>query len=341
MYLQLLFLISPAFGMPSSALVDVGKGIINQLDSVVGFTEETKAVFNNSDLFEIISESLKEAERNILEMDAELKLLETEELQFEDNYFPAYNEAKRYLRETRQGLRKLAQRTVSEVRDLKILLEGLDKSNDPVLLQASLDKMKDLMIKTLETLNEALEKYNSALETFENLNSSIATQNRKLEKMVDKNSAEYNAWTQKLRGGVYGTIGATTTGCIVADALGALGICSAVSGTISIITTVGIEAEIVKYGATLYKLKMITDRMLESGNNFDQSIKQAITVLTEEIDLINNWANSAEVVSKNIEKYPQEYLTKYISIRTVFINGLNDLNNSAEQFLDQPVDILS
>jgi len=201
--------------------------------------------------------------------------------------------------------------------------------------------MKDLMIKTLETLNEALEKYNSALETFENLNSSIATQNRKLEKMVDKNSAEYNAWTQKLRGGVYGTIGATTTGCIVADALGALGICSAVSGTISIITTVGIEAEIVKYGATLYKLKMITDRMLESGNNFDQSIKQAITVLTEEIDLINNWANSAEVVSKNIEKYPQEYLTKYISIRTVFINGLNDLNNSAEQFLDQPVDILS
>jgi len=140
MYLQLLFLISPAFGMPSSALVDVGKGIINQLDSVVGFTEETKAVFNNSDLFEIISESLKEAERNILEMDAELKLLETEELQFEDNYFPAYNEAKRYLRETRQGLRKLAQRTVSEVRDLKILLEGLDKSNDPVLLQASLDK---------------------------------------------------------------------------------------------------------------------------------------------------------------------------------------------------------
>jgi len=339
-YLQLLLLISPAFGMPSSALVDVGKGIINQVDSLVGFTEETKAVFNNSELFEIISESLKEAEKNILEMDVELKLLETDELQFEDNYFPAYNEAKRYLRETRQGLRKLAQRTVKDVRDLKILLEDLDKSNDPVLLKASLDTMKDLMIETLETLNEALEKFNSALETFENLNSSIATQNRKLEKMVNKNSAEYNAWTEKLRASIYTTIAGTTVGCIVADALGALGICSAVNAAISGTTAAGIEAEIVKYGATLNKLKKITDRMLESGNNFDQSIKQAIDILTGEIDLINNWAESAEVVSKNIEKYPQQYLTKYISIRTVFINGLNDLNKSAEEFLDQPVDIL-
>merc|ERR1712203_1115990 len=201
MFLLLGLLVSPAFGMPSSALIDIGEGIINQVDSVVGFTEETRAVFNNSDLFDTIAESLKIAEKNIQEMDAELKLLEDEELQFEDNYFPAYNEAKRYLRETRQGLRKLAGRTVTEVRDLKILLEDLDQHEDPILLYFSIDKMKDLMIETLERLTEARKKYNSALETFEDLNSSIATQNRKIEKMVNKNSAEYKAWTQKLRGG--------------------------------------------------------------------------------------------------------------------------------------------
>merc|ERR1739849_37458 len=218
MYLLLVLLVSPAFGMPSLALLDIAEGIINQVDSVVGFTVETRNVFNNSDLFERIAESLIEAERNILEMDAELKLLETEELQFEDNYFPAYNEAKRYLRETRQGLRKLAQKTVTEVRDLKILLEDLDKNEDPILLKTSLDKMKDLMIETLKTLKEALEKYNSAVATFEKLNHSIATQNRNLEKMTDKNSAEYKAWTEKVRGGLYGTIAGTTVGCIVADA---------------------------------------------------------------------------------------------------------------------------
>jgi len=339
--LALGLLVSPAFGMPSSALIDIGSQIINQVDSVVGFTEETRAVFNNSDLFDTIAESLKIAEKNIQEMDAELKLLEDEELQFEDNYFPAYNEAKRYLRETRQGLRKLAGRTVTEVRDLKILLEDLDKKEDTVLLKASLDKMKELMIETLETLKEALEKYNSAVETFDNLNSSIATQNSKLEKMTNKNSAEYTAWTEKLRAGVYSTIAGTTVGCIVADALGALGICSAVNAAISGSTAAGIEAEISKYGATLEKLKTITGRMLESGYDFDKNINAAIEILTEEIDLINNWANSAEVVNKNIDKYPQQYLKKYKSIRTVFINGLDDLNNAAVQFLEQPVDILA
>jgi len=339
--LALGLLVSPAFGMPSSALIDIGSQIINQVDSVVGFTEETRAVFNNSDLFDTIAESLKIAEKNIQEMDAELKLLEDEELQFEDNYFPAYNEAKRYLRETRQGLRKLAGRTVTEVRDLKILLEDLDKKEDTVLLKASLDKMKELMIETLETLKEALEKYNSAVETFDNLNSSIATQNSKLEKMTNKNSAEYKAWTEKLRAGVYSTIAGTTVGCIVADALGALGICSAVNAAISGSTAAGIEAEIAKYGATLEKLKTITGRMLESGYDFDKNINAAIEILTEEIDLINNWANSAEVVNKNIDKYPQQYLKKYKSIRTVFINGLDDLNNAAVQFLEQPVDILA
>ena len=340
MYLLLVLLVSPAFGMPSLALLDIGKGIINQVDSVVGFTVETRNVFNNSDLFERIAESLIEAERNILEMDAELQLLETEELHFEDNYFPAYNEAKRYLRETRQGLRKLAGRTVTEVRDLKILLEDLDQHEDPILLYVSIDKMKDLMIETLERLTEARKKYNSALETFEDLNSSIATQNRKIEKMVNKNSAEYKAWTQKLRGGVFGTIAGTTVGCIVADALGALGICSAVNAAISGATAAGVEAEIAKYGATLEKLKAITDRMLESGFNFDQTINEAIDILIEEIDLINKWANRAEVVNKNIDKYPIEYLRKYKSIRTVFINGLDDLKIVAEQFLAQHVDIL-
>jgi len=340
MYLLLILLISPAFGRPSNALIDVGGDIINQLDSIVGFNEETKSVFNNSNLFEKMSASLKEAERNIHEMEVELKTLESDELQFEDNYFPAYNEAKSYLRETRQGLRKLAHRTVTDVRDLKLLLEDLDKNEDTVLLKTAIGKMKDLMIKTLETLTEAKEKYNSAVETFDNLNSAIATHNRKLEKMVNTNSAEYKAWTSKTRGGIYGTITATTVGCIIADILGALGICSAISLPTSVTAIAAIEVGIAEYRAEMEKLVTITGRMLKSGRTVDQDIKQAIDILTEEIDLINIWANSAEVVSNNIDNYPQEYLKKYISIRSVFINGLDDLKNASDTFLAQPVDIL-
>merc|ERR1711988_612658 len=407
MYLHLLLLISPAFGMPSSAVIDVGEGIINQLDALPSFTERSKAIFNDSKLFENVAESLNEAEEAILEIDGELALFESDELQFEDNYFPEYNKAKQYFKESRQNLRKLADRTVKGVRALKVLLKDLDESNDSFLLITSLDEMKDLMIETLEALKEALGKYNSASEAFENLNSSIAKQNGKLEKMVTKGSTEYEEWVTKTRAGSYGTLTGTTIGFIIADIFGCLGICSAVSsssnvttnmtieseidnyedettngrvnseidnyeditsnGTVeseidksksglenfvysaysaihaafSASTTYGIDDEIEKSTAELEKLKMITDRILESGKRFDTTIKDAIGFLTDEIDLIKNWTSSAEVVNRNIEKYPEEYLKKYIAVRTIFVNGLDDLEKSAEDYLAQPVDILA
>jgi len=196
------------------------------------------------------------------------------------------------------------------------------------------------MIDTLETLKEALGKYNSALETFENLNSSIKTQNNKLGKLVDKNSDEYKAWRHKTRAGVYTTIGATTVGLIIADIFGCLGICSGV-GIVVHGTAVGAtEAEIAKYSAQLTHMKSITDRMLESGGKFDKTITEAIAILTDEIELINKWTNSAEKVNRNIDKYPLAYLKKYKSIRTAFVDGLDDLSTAAQDFLAQPVDIL-
>merc|ERR1719411_1571524 len=196
------------------------------------------------------------------------------------------------------------------------------------------------MISTLETLKEALEKYNLALDTFEKLTSTIRTQNRKLEKLTDKNSAEHKELRTKMRAGLWSSVGVTTVGLIFADIFGCLGICSATGVAVSVTAIAGAEGGFAKYTAKLETWKGITDRMVESGFNFDRTLIEAIGVPTDEIDLINNWTNSAEVVNSNIEKYPQQYLKKYKTIRTVFGNGLDDLSNSAQDFLDQPVDIL-
>jgi len=240
------------------------------------------------------------------------------------------------LRETREEFRELAQRTVAEGKVLTVLLEDLDKNKDFLKLKIFIIRMKVFMTKTLGTLHEARGKYNSAVETFENLNSSIATQNRKLEKITNINSAEYKAWTEKLRAGAYSTIAGTTVGCIIADVLGAFGICSAINAGISGSTAVGIETEILKKLTELEEMKAITDRMLESVNNFDRTIHKAIDFLTDAIDLINNWSDSAEVVRKNIDKYPEEFLRKYISIRIYFKYELDDLRTLAEKLLTQP-----
>ena len=49
-----------------------------------------------------------------------------------------------------------------------------------------MNRMKDLMIETLETLKNSKGKYNSALETFVNLKHQIESENQTLKKMLDK-----------------------------------------------------------------------------------------------------------------------------------------------------------
>jgi len=344
MFLLLILLVSPAFGRPSSDELDAE--VTNHLDIFANFHHETGKLFLNSSVIETIVKMLLEAEKNILEMHAKLKKIEKEEIQFVGNYFPKFNEAKSYLRQTRQGLRKLADRTVKDVRDLKILLDGLDESS--VFLNISINRMKDLMIETLETLKEAKEKYNSALETFDNLNFAIKSQNIQLEKLVTESSDEYKAWVRKT-GVAYRTVlgpaGAlTTSACIYFDILGALGICSAINAVAIAVVTPVVENEIAKkvenYRAEFENMKEITDKMLESGNGFDQAIKVAIAILTDEIDLIGVWNQRAKVVSDNVEIYSEEILREFKSVRNIFIGGLDDLKKAAEKFLDQPKDIL-
>merc|ERR1712115_320399 len=127
--------------------------------------------------------------------------------------------------------------------------------------------------------------------------------------------------------------------CVIADALGALGISAINAATIGTAIAVT-EVKIAEYSATLEKMKDITDRMLQSGKDFDKSIKVAIKNLTHEIDIIGQWTEAAENVSLNIQRYPATYLKQYKTIQKTFTNGINDLGNVAKNFLDQPVDIL-
>jgi len=87
-------------------------------------------------------------------------------------YFEAFNEAKFYLKQTRQELRRLVYRTVNNRRNLVLLLDTLPgsvESSQVTLLKALLHTMKDLTIETHEKLEAANEKYNSVHIASQNL----------------------------------------------------------------------------------------------------------------------------------------------------------------------------
>merc|ERR1711879_995930 len=205
-----------------------------------------------------------------------------------------------------------------------------------MLLNFSLDNMKDLMIETRKTLREAKENYNKAVQTFMGLNSSIVSKKDQLEKMLIKDSVDHKAWVEtvsketmeacknKTENGFWGF-------------LKDIGIDNAIERDCPAIA----EAKISEFEAELENLKTITERMLESGDNFDKTIKEAIEILAGEIEQISRRTERVEDVSKNIDKYPEEYLRKFQTLGTNFLNGLDDLKKVSEKFLAQPKDILS
>merc|ERR1712062_897609 len=91
------------------------------------------------------------------------------------------------------------------------------------------------------------------------------------------------------------------------------------------------EAAIERYNAKLRKLKEFIDSMLESGNNFEETIDNAMGILTEKIAKIARSTESANLVSENKETF----LTKFQDISSDLTTELDDLKKSAETFLDR------
>merc|ERR1711992_350272 len=349
MVLLLILLMSTAFGKPSSDQLDVGADIANQLDILTKFSHEAGTLFVNSSLIEEVVKSLLVAEEDLLQMEVGLKTLtyQFSELRMAGNYFTAFNRAKSYVRQTRQGFREFAHRANIELRDLKILIQDVNKNEDSFLLEISLGKMKDLMSKTLKTLKEAEENYTKAVETFEDLNSSITSKKEELDKMLTRDYAWRKTVTlvetevcQNKSKDIHDRVNQ-----FLKDAENFFKPGTKDEDIRQVINTEQlcldrVPEKVSAFEAELKKLKGITEGTLEKTKHFEESIMNAIGILTGEIDHFDFWTEKVKDISQNIENYPKEYLGEFLTIKTAFITGIDDLKQASEKFLAQPKDIL-
>merc|ERR1711953_16663 len=365
MYFQLFLLISPVLGMPNKA-AEVGSEVVNELQSFIDFSKETGDLLDNSQWIKEVFVSLENTEPSVLGLEVELKTMPHSNvtgLGLEGNFFPAYNEAKRYLRETEQKLRQFAYKTVAEVRDLKTLFAAVDETQDQAerqdLFRFPVEKMTGFMRDTLEKLRGANEKYKTAKKTFVDLKNFSTQSKDKVEKMLNTDSDEYKKWVKLVTEAVRNAsdvpeqvrnitaqiedmfeyiqshkndsdeVKKMVKAKIEAEKEPATKI---VIDEIEAKIEVDIEFAIKRYQAKLEKLKEFTDSMLESGESFEKTIDNAMNILRKKITKITMSTDSANVVSENKDS-PQQFLTKYQDIRTDLINGLDNMKNSAETFL--------
>merc|ERR1712241_1562488 len=365
MYFQFFLLISPVLGMPNKA-AEVGSEVVNELQSFIDFSKETGDLLDNSQWIKEVFVSLENTESSVHGLEVELKTMPHSNvtgLGLEGNYFPAYNEAKRYLRETGQKLREFAYKTVAEARDLKTLFAAVDETQDQAerqdLFRFPVEKMTGFMKDTLEKFRYANEKYETAKNTFVDLKDLSTESKEKVEKMLKTDSTEHQNWVEKV---TEATKNATDVPekvrkfTAMAEArfkeiqsheddspelqervkavikAGKEAAIKDVTDLIEAKIEVDIELAIKRYQAKLEKLKEVTANMLESGESFEETINNAMNILQMKISEISMSTESANVVSENKDS-PQQFLAKYQDIKTDLINGLDNMKNSAETFL--------
>jgi len=330
MYLLLILLVTPAFGRPSSDQ-DAGANIENQLDDILEFNSKTGNLLNNSNLFGKVSESLKNAQQNIIDMETELKTLalKFDSLREEKSFFPEFNKAKSSLRQTRQELRELAHRTVKEEKNVRSLLDALDndatsRSHKPILLKAAIGRMKLLMEETKEKLKAAKNKYEEATLAYTNLISSVKAQHDILgveARNIYEKFEEDKEYTEKVR-----------SNCKIASWF-TFGLCSLIHHFVN-------EVPLEEARVEVENLERRSQNLTERAKILNRDINEAIEIMDDEIELIDKWANSAEKMEKNIDDFPEESLREFEAYRLVFKLGLDDLKKAAENFLAQPILIL-
>merc|ERR1712018_543 len=317
MYLLLILLVSPAFGRPSSDQ-DAGANIENQINDILEFNSKTGKLLNNSNLFGKVSESLKNARQNIIDMEPELNslALKFSSLQKARNFFPDFTKAQSSLRQTRQQLRELAHRTVTEEENVRSLLDALDnaKSHKPILFKAAIGRMKLLMEETKEKLKAAKNKYVEAQLYFENLISFVKEQHAILGVEAESFYAKFEEdkeYTERVR-----------YNCKIASWF-TFGLCSLIHHFVN-------EVPLEEARVEVENLETMSEKLTERAKILNKDINEAIGIMKNEIELIDKWANSAELVRKNIDEFPEETLRLYEPFRVVFKNGLDDLKKAAE-----------
>ena len=336
----------------------------NALELMKEGTNVSSGVLNKAqDTFRNLTVWLKEADENIEKLVEEMEEVKLDAKKIQNNFIDKYLKSKTELRRVRQNLRKLAYKTVTASEDIKLLLDAMEGNPDPVLQQAQVATMKDLLKETKILLSDANEKYNTAVDILSSLSFDMKQLIEKLDRSITNGTEEYENWTSKVRWGAYGGAGSLAAGLLVADILGCLGeetdelfntilinqqftfflsgICSAIGTPTGIATAaIAVESAIAEYSGKLELFQARVETIQEKVGGMDELVKSAVEALKDEIDILDRWDSSAETVSFNFDTYSEEKLKKFEALRKIVRRGIDALQANAQEFLDQPVNIL-
>lgn len=288
-----------------------------------------------------IDETMREMEMRLSEISADIGVVTSDSIALTHEAFTTYRNAKSTLRIARNGLKKLADKTIRTTDDLILYMEAWDEgtsaSDKKEYLAEQAMILRILLEESDQILGDAEKKYNQASSEIDAVNSKLGTFKIQIKQMLNENSAEHDSWVEGIRAGVYVNAAAVTVGMIIADIFGCFGACSAaVTSSTWVASVAAVETKIHNVETKLEELVRAAEKSVEGVSEIIDKTNNIQQFIQEETLIIAKWSNAADQLRHKIEGVKEDAFYRLSLKRKSFTESLKGLRDAAQEFWDRP-----
>merc|ERR1711976_1147795 len=293
-------------------------------------------------IIKMSQKTLAEVDKLIEESDSAMKNLrysfrniDLKEQNFTRTIFTRFNDAQLDLLDARRELVSLASETIRKCKKIENGINYWKEKYAARLYKSQFKELKRLVEKTKSTIKIAREKYDSLKKNWVKIDEDIETFQQKVDRALDRNSAEYKYMISKLEDDKY-DIDSWQIGAVFLDIFGCFGFCSTLVVNQKKEANRKIEAKIKEYEDEMGKMSNKIKDAYKTIQRLDLTSGTAITLLTLEENLVILWETAANGMEDTIEDLSEATLEQVKDadfIKVQFATSVADLKSAAENFL--------
>ena len=134
---------------------------------------------------------------------------------------------------------------------------------------------------------------------------------------------------------MYTSAGISTTACIVADILGAMGFCSLINAAAVTGSTITLEVALANMRANLETLKKDGELAIVDVQELMTTQDEVEEYLYKEEQTLVFWAAALQLVERKVANTDRLFLKAPRVVKQRYINSLDELHRAAQNYLDQ------
>jgi len=256
------------------------------------------------------------------------------------------------LKTSRISLNDLAQRTLFAVADLKAFSEAFFADDREAISETSnvvdlrnaekIDYVKEQMAVMVNLINDTNTKINEVRTIYSEIRERMSSVEEKLvqyklvvEHLLKNETSDGANYQVYARSGVYTSAGISTTACIVADILGAMGFCSLINAAAVTGSTITLEVALANMRANLETLKKDGEMAIADVQELMATQDEVEEYLYKEEQTLVFWAAALQLVERKVANTDRLFLKAPRIVKQRYINSLDELHRAAQNYLDQ------